>query len=65
MPIKRKFRKKPCIVEAYQTEVPMDVITLEGTMHAWPGDWIVTGVKAETYPVRPDIFALLYEEVKE
>ena len=28
-----------------------------------PGDFIITGVKGEHYPCKPDIFALTYEEV--
>jgi hypothetical protein len=35
--------------------------TLEGTMRADPGDWIVRGIKGEFYPVKPDIFAATYE----
>lgn len=35
--------------------------TLEGTMFADPGDWIIRGVKGEFYPVKPDIFAETYE----
>lgn len=56
-----KFRKKPVVIDAYQTEVPMDIETLEGTMHADPGDWIITGVKGERYPCKPDIFAQTYD----
>ena len=26
-----------------------------------PGDWIITGVKGEKYPCKPDIFAATYE----
>jgi len=26
-----------------------------------PGDWIITGVKGEYYPCKPDIFAATYE----
>lgn len=26
-----------------------------------PGDWIITGVKGEKYPCKPDIFDLTYE----
>ena len=37
------------------------VDTLEGTMWASPGDWIVRGVKDEFYPVKPDIFEVTYE----
>ena len=28
-----------------------------------PGDWIVTGVRGETYPVKPDVFAETYDPV--
>jgi hypothetical protein len=35
--------------------------TLEGTMSAVHGDWIIRGVKGEFYPCKPDIFAATYE----
>jgi hypothetical protein len=35
--------------------------TLEGTMKADFGDWIIKGVKGEFYPCKPDIFAATYE----
>lgn len=35
--------------------------TLEGWMTVTPGDWIITGVKGEQYPCKPDIFAATYE----
>lgn len=35
--------------------------TLEGGHVVTPGDWIITGVKGEHYPCKPDIFALTYE----
>lgn len=60
-----KYRKRPVVIEAYQTEVPMDIQTLEGTMHADPGDYIITGVKGEQYPCKPDIFEQTYEKVEE
>lgn len=37
--------------------------TLEGTMRANPGDWIIKGVKGEFYPCKPDIFEATYEAV--
>lgn len=40
-----------------------DIVTLEGTMTATPGDWIIRGVRGELYPVKPDIFAATYETV--
>jgi hypothetical protein len=42
----------------------MDIETLEGTMHANIGDWIITGVNGEQYPCKPDIFEKTYEPVK-
>ena len=36
--------------------------TLEGTMSASPGDWIIRGVQGEFYPCKPDIFAATYED---
>lgn len=39
--------------------------TLEGDMRANPGDWIITGVKGEKYPCKPDIFAAIYEPVED
>ena len=38
--------------------------TLEGGHIVCPGDWIITGVKDEHYPCKPDIFAATYEEVQ-
>lgn len=39
--------------------------TLEGGHIVCPGDWIITGVKGEHYPCKPDIFAATYEPVSE
>lgn len=35
--------------------------TLEGGHIVCPGDWIITGVKGEVYPCKPDIFAATYD----
>ena len=35
--------------------------TLEGGHIVTPGDWIITGVKGEHYPCKPDIFEATYE----
>jgi hypothetical protein len=35
--------------------------TLEGGHTVCPGDFIITGVKGENYPCKPDIFAATYE----
>lgn len=55
-----KYRKKPIIIEAFQTDKEIDIETLEGTMHASVGDYIITGVNGEQYPCKPDIFAKTY-----
>ena len=59
----QKFKKKPVIVEAYQTDTAMIIHTLEGDMKAEPGDWIITGVNGEQYPCKPDVFEKTYEPV--
>lgn len=35
--------------------------TLEGNHRVTPGDYIITGVKGEHYPCKPDIFEQTYE----
>lgn len=37
--------------------------TLEGTMTATLGDWVIRGVKGEFYPCKSDIFEATYERV--
>ncbi len=41
------------------------VQTLEGPLVAQFGDWIITGVKGERYPCKPDVFAATYDPVIE
>ena len=43
----------------YPQEV--SIVTLEGTMKAEPGDYVIKGVNNEFYPCKPDIFAKTYE----
>jgi hypothetical protein len=38
--------------------------TLEGTMRAEIGDWLIKGVQGEFYPCKPDIFEASYEPVE-
>ncbi len=74
-----KFRKKPVVIEAEQffyhhrpwpEGVQLDddytgaiVETDRGWCVVIEGDWIITGVKGERYPCKPDIFDLTYEAV--
>ena len=39
--------------------------TLEDGHRVCPGDWIITGIKGERYPCKPDIFAATYDPVEE
>jgi hypothetical protein len=70
-----RYVKKPVVVEAVQwfkhgdhpavlAESPGDefgyIDTLEGRLTVQPGDWVITGVAGENYPVKPDIFEKLY-----
>ena len=43
----------------------MHIETLEGSMLANNGDYIIKGVKGEFYPCKPDIFEATYEKVDE
>lgn len=58
-----RYRKKPVVISAYQTDVETVIHTLEGDMKANVGDWIIEGVKGEMYPCKPDIFEATYELV--
>jgi hypothetical protein len=37
--------------------------TLEGGHTVCPGDYVITGIKGERYPCKPDIFAATYDVV--
>ena len=50
---------------AHSAEGRVFIPTLEGTMCADKGDWIIRGVKGEYYPCKPDIFDATYEAVEE
>ena len=39
------------------------ISTFEGKQYISPGDYIITGVKGERYPCKPDIFHMTYEKV--
>lgn len=49
------------ISPAHVTLSHAEIFTLEGTMRADKGDWIIRGVKGELYPCKPDIFSATYE----
>ncbi len=41
----------------------LSINTLEGSMSAEPGDWVIKGVKDEFYPCKSDIFEATYEPI--
>lgn len=47
-----------------ENDIHMLIDTLEGTMIAKVGDYIIKGVNGEYYPCKADIFHKTYEEVK-
>jgi hypothetical protein len=68
-----EWKDKPCFPEGFEGLHPIALInddekleikTLEGTMTADDGDWIIKGVSGEFYPCKPDIFKLTYELVE-
>jgi hypothetical protein len=46
-------------------EAYCEIKTLEGTMIANGGDFIIKGVQGEIYPCKSDIFELTYEQVND
>ncbi|MCK3753358.1 hypothetical protein MZI78_18515 [Clostridioides difficile] len=54
------FIQEKCI----DGNVSCDLKTLEGTMRANKGDYIIQGVKREIYPCKADIFEMTYEKVE-
>jgi hypothetical protein len=57
----------PAVVEASVNDgMNVHLIeTLEGDHIVTAGDWIITGVKGEHYPCKPDIFEMTYERVED
>lgn len=52
-----------CGVGAVGQNVWIEIPTLEGTMKAQYGDYIIKGIEGEFYPCKPDIFNKTYEVV--
>lgn len=59
----KRYQKKPVVIEAYCTDTEKVIHTLEGDMKADVGDYIITGLRGEQYPCKPDIFIKSYVEV--
>ncbi len=68
-----KYRKKPIIINAFQWHNGdifdgiklvggrAAIETLEGLLFLTNGDYIITGIKGEIYPCKPDIFEATYD----
>jgi hypothetical protein len=55
----------PCVTRWNEKPCYGWIETLEGGHIVTPGDWIITGVKGERYPCKPDIFEQTYEPLAE
>jgi hypothetical protein len=55
---------KVCGVGNVGAKVWIEIETLEGTMKANYGDYIIKGVTGEFYPCKPDVFEQTYDEVQ-
>lgn len=58
-----KFIGNSCDFYAATDGTFINIITLEGTLSARIGDFIIKGVDGEFYPCKPDKFAKTYIEV--
>lgn len=59
----KKYKKKPIPILAKKINEDFEVETLEGTMRAKSGDYLIVGVRGEKYPCDAEIFEETYEEV--
>lgn len=61
------FTKDECLAAGFTPDFENDkipyLVTLEGEHAISNGDYVITGVKGERYPCKPDIFAMTYEIV--
>jgi hypothetical protein len=51
-------------IGAIKTRLRPHIHTLEGELNVFIGDYIITGIKGEHYPCKPDIFETTYEVVE-
>ena len=60
----RQYRNDINLFSQYGGDVLyIEIKTLEGTMRAELGDYIIKGVQGEFYPCKPDIFEATYEAI--
>ena len=60
-----KFRGKYEFQSSREIVSVIEIDTLEGTMVAAKGDWIIKGVAGEFYPCKPHIFRATYDEAED
>lgn len=60
-----EYYKKQIVIKAYKAEKEEIIHTLEGDVKANVGDYVVTGVAGEQYPIPNDKFLEIYEEYNE
>lgn len=61
----QEFAGKDLRVDYSNKDNPvLKIDTLEGTMTASVGDYVIKGVNGEFYPCKPDIFEKTYEPVE-
>lgn len=61
-----EFAKKDCMGAGFKGDncIYLLIETLEGTMKASVGDYIIKGLRGEFYPCKQDVFEKKYELVK-
>ena len=57
----KKYNEDPCQHCGVRMGDHGWIDTLEAGHNVCPGDWIITGVKGERYPCKPDIFEATYD----
>lgn len=65
MEVKQWCKGKTWSMPPMRAVTGISIDTLEGTMNASFGDWVIKGVNGEFYPCKPDIFAKTYEPVED
>lgn len=60
----KKAIKKPIPIRCVQIDEPFEVETLEGTLSAKAGDWLMIGIHGEMYAIDQEIFQKTYDLCK-
>jgi hypothetical protein len=55
-----KFTKIPIEIEAERITEKIEIVTREGTLYGYPGEWLLTGIEGEKYPCGDAIFRKTY-----